>query len=115
METEDINPRSEHVSLLKNNLLTLDVTYAICLDLALVSGSEISTRIAPRRCIPLLFVACIRWDTGIRCVRDNPSVGGCVYPPGNTDTLCWACHQCCIVRRVGVERSSVGRNRLESV
>ena len=69
----DINPGSEHISLLKNNLLTLGVTYTICLDLALVSGSDISTRMAPRRCIPLLFAACIRWDTGIRCVRDNPS------------------------------------------
>lgn len=68
-----INPRSEHVSLLKNNLVTLGVTYTICLDLALVSGSEISTMMAPRKCIPLLFAACIRWETGIRFVRDNPS------------------------------------------
>ena len=103
----DINPRSE---LLKNNLVTLGVTYTICLDVVLVSGSENSTMMAPRRCIPLLFAACIHWDTGIGITR---VVRGCVYQPGNSNTPCRACHRRSIVHAVGVERSSVGNNRLE--
>ena len=69
----EIIPRSEQASLLRNSRVTLGVTYTFCFDEAPESGSENSNRMAPRMCIPLLFAACIRCDTGIKLAQDNPS------------------------------------------
>ena len=70
---DGMRQRSAHASLLKNNRVTFGVTYIICLVTASESGNDTS-RMAPRMWMPLLFAACIRWDTGIRVFLDIPSL-----------------------------------------
>ncbi len=56
----EMMPRSKQASLLRNSLVTLGVTYTICLDVAVESVRENSSRMAPKIWMPLLLAACIR-------------------------------------------------------
>ena len=56
----EMMPRSEQAFLLRNSLVTLGVTYTICLDVAVESVRENSRRMAPKIWMPLLLAACIR-------------------------------------------------------